>query len=80
MSTNVVKISNKPEAEKIIAFMRVGDCGFTVPWAYKDGRLNVDYTIDECKGGTATLFVRCVANGQYEIDYEFDQTEQAAEL
>ncbi len=49
--------------------MEVGESAYVVPWAYENGRLNPDSSIHK-KGGTASLWVECVAPGEYVIEFE----------
>jgi len=68
---NVVRQINKPPAnEKQIMEMQPGEIGYTVPWAMNNGdNINLLYHVHLKPGGTSTLKVKCVAPGQYEIDW-----------
>ena len=65
-------IGDIPEPAKKISDLQTGENGYTVPWAYRDGELDTGFTVGE-KGGTASLWVECVAPGEYVI--EFDEPE-----
>ena len=64
-------IGNIPEKPKRITDMKPGEVGYTVPWAYSDENgLNTNFTINEEKDGTVSLWVECVADGRYVIEFE----------
>ena len=69
--SNVTNIMGAPEYHQEIGKMRVGEVGYTVPWAYncETGNLNELYTIEHTRGGTCTLKVKCVLVGKYTIEY-----------
>ncbi len=71
MSNVINIIGDAPPEEKKIADMQVGDSGYTVPWAYtNENGLNTAFTISEEKGGTVSLWIECVADGRYVIEFE----------
>lgn len=62
-------IGGEPEPTKTIEDLAVGESGYTVPWAYENGNLNTGFPVGK-KGGTASLWVECVAPGEYAIEFE----------
>ena len=67
--SNVIGVKNEPKTETRIMDMSKGQVGYTVPWSYKDGHLDEEYTVCE-KGGTAYLRVECVKPGLYSLTFE----------
>jgi hypothetical protein len=69
--------------DKLIGKMKVGEYGFTVPWAYGwpyPGGLNLDYSVHRNKGGTVNMMIEYLGRGKYKIDmsaYE-DYLEEAS--
>ena len=68
--SNILKVTGKPERERKIRDMLIGETGYTVPWAVRDGALNESFTIEPNKGGTLSLRVECVGKEQFHITYE----------
>jgi hypothetical protein len=54
---------------RTIQDMKVGEIGYTVPWAYhpKTEELDEEYPIDSEPGGTAVLTVHCIAPRIYQV-------------
>jgi hypothetical protein len=65
-------IGNLPPRDKKIGDMKPGDMGYIVPWAYdrETGNVRTDYTYSKTKGGTASVWIECVARGEYVIEFE----------
>ena len=68
--SNILKVTGKPERERKIRDMLIGETGYTVPWAVQDGELNESFPIKPDKFGTRSLRVECVGKRQFHITYD----------
>ncbi len=70
--SNIKRIIGKPpKPRKTIGDMNTGDTGYTTPWTYDEWEgLNKSGSIRDKKGGTASLWVECIAPGEYVIEFE----------
>lgn len=53
--------------EKQIKDMLPGERGYTVEWAYREGRLNMCFTVKSDSCGTSDMLVECISDGEYKI-------------
>ena len=67
--TNVRVLGKTPPEPRKICDMYVGEEGYTVTWAYRNGNLDTNFTLD-AKGGTSTLWVKCTGHDTYTIKFE----------
>lgn len=68
--TKIKHIGKRPEPDRTIADMDLGEVGYTVPWAYDadTGELNRNFTIGR-RGGTCQLRIECTGIKEYTLDW-----------
>ena len=64
-------IGGVPPVMPKIRDLEVGESGYTVEWAFNKETMELDtsFTIGD-KGGTMSLWVECIAPGEYAIEFE----------
>ena len=70
MFGNIRKIFGEPPVERKIGDMEIDESGYIVPWAIRDGKLNMNYRIHSKKGGTKSVKVTRLGRFEFDVEYE----------